>query len=103
MPWLQFRDSEISFIQHIRAKAGALTLELVAERRIMTAFIFHNNTGIKELHGSTQLATTLASVGKRAIFVDLPQKALLAALSLAGASPRHADPAGVDSVTLETF
>ena len=36
-------------------------------------------------------------------FVDLPQKALLAVLSLAGASPRHADPAGVDSVTLETL
>lgn len=65
---MQFRDSEISFIHHIRATAGALTLELVAERRVMTAFIFHNNIGIKELHGSTQLATTLASVGKRAIW-----------------------------------
>lgn len=49
------------------------------------------------------MATTLVSIGKLATFVDLPQKALLVLLSLTGAFSRLADPAGVDSVALETF
>lgn len=45
----------------------------------------------------------MVPIGNDVIFVDLPQKALLVAFSLADALPGLANPTGVDSLTLETL